>query len=106
MATIGTRLYTMLKGQFVGRDEFGNRYYRDKQTPPGRRERRWVLYERDVEASNVPPSWHGWLHHIVDETPAEKPLEVKSWEKPHLPNLTGTSAAYRPPGHILEGGRR
>ena len=106
MATIGTRLFTMFKGEFVGRDEFGNRYYREKKVLAGRRERRWVLYGGDDEPSSVPPSWHGWLHHIVAETPAEKPFDVKSWEKPHQPNLTGTAAAYRPPGYILEGGRR
>ena len=106
MATIGTRLFTIFKGEFVGRDEFDNRYYREKHKWAGRRERRWVLYKNKDEASSVPPSWHGWLHHIFAETPAEKPLAAKSWEKPHLPNLTGTTAAYRPPGHILEGGQR
>ncbi len=106
MATIGTRIFTMFRGEFVGRDEFGNRYYREKHTPAGRRQKRWVLYAREAEASSVPPSWHGWLHHIVDDSPAVKPAEVKSWEKPHQPNMTGTSAAYRPPGHILEGGQR
>jgi len=106
MATIGTRIFTMIRGEFVGSDEFQNRYYREKRTPTGRRERRWVLYERETEASSVPPAWHGWLHHIVNDTPVTKPAEIKSWEKPHLPNLTGTSAAYRPPGHILGGGRR
>ncbi|MGH6798662.1 MAG: NADH:ubiquinone oxidoreductase subunit NDUFA12, partial [Roseiarcus sp.] len=29
-----------------------------------------------------------------------------SWQKPHLPNLTGTPLAYRPPGSVLEGGHR
>jgi NADH:ubiquinone oxidoreductase subunit len=24
----------------------------------------------------------------------------------HVPNLTGTDRAYRPPGHTLQGGRR
>ena len=28
--TIGTRLMTWLRGELVGRDSFGNRYYRDK----------------------------------------------------------------------------
>ncbi|MDP7343673.1 MAG: NADH:ubiquinone oxidoreductase subunit NDUFA12 [Alphaproteobacteria bacterium] len=106
MATLGTRLLTMFKGEFVGQDEFANRYYREKKTPAGRRERRWVLYRDDDEASSVPPTWHGWLHHIVAESPTTKPLEVKSWQKPHLPNQTGSAAAYRPPGHTLEGGER
>lgn len=106
MATIGTRLFTMFKGEIVGRDEFGNRYYREKRGRSGRRPRRWVIYNGADEPSSVPPTWHGWLHNIMTETPAEKPLETKLWEKPHLPNLTGTPSAYRPPGHVLEGGRR
>jgi NADH:ubiquinone oxidoreductase subunit len=36
----------------------------------------------------------------ADEPPA------KQWQREHLPNLTGTHEAYRPPGHTLEGGRR
>ena len=28
--TLGTRLYTWLRGEEVGRDDFGNRYYREK----------------------------------------------------------------------------
>lgn len=106
MPTIGTRIFTALRGHFVGEDEFGNRYYRDRRTPRGRRERRWVIYREDDEATRVPPSWHGWLHHSMDAPPTEAPLEAKSWEKPHEPNLTGTAAAYMPPGHILKGGKR
>jgi NADH:ubiquinone oxidoreductase subunit len=34
------------------------------------------------------------------------PFEVKPWEKPHIPNLTGTIAAYRPSGAISRGGER
>jgi NADH:ubiquinone oxidoreductase subunit len=29
-----------------------------------------------------------------------------AWEKPHMPNLTGTPRAYRPPGSVLRGGHR
>ena len=31
---------------------------------------------------------------------------VRDWQKPHVPNLTGTGLAYRPPGHTLQGGQR
>ena len=108
MATIGTRLFTLLCGVFVGQDDAGNRYYRERwgRTGPGRRERRWVVYEGEVEASRVPPEWHRWLHHSTDESPTDVPLRAQSWEKPHRPNLTGTASAYRPPGHILGRGRR
>ena len=108
MATIGTRLYTLLCGALVGEDDAGNRYYRERwgRSGPGERERRWVVYEGEVEASRVPPEWHRWLHHSTDEPPTEAPLRSQPWEKPHQPNLTGTAAAYRPPGHILGRGQR
>jgi NADH:ubiquinone oxidoreductase subunit len=99
--TIGTRLFTWLRGEYVGSDEQGNRYYHEKKPVKGRKRRRWVMYNGVVEASRVPPDWHGWLHYTVDTPPPAGGLPRKSWQKPHLPNLTGTAAAYRPPGDIL-----
>lgn len=93
--TLGTRLFTSRKGQLVGEDDAGNRYY---QTSDGAR--RWVIYEGEAEASRVPPDWHGWLHHTFKEPPTEKPFVVKPWEQPHQPNLTGTPEAYRPTGSL------
>ena len=29
--TLGTRIYTFLNGNFVGQDEFGNKYYENKK---------------------------------------------------------------------------
>jgi NADH:ubiquinone oxidoreductase subunit len=109
--TLGTRLYTWLRGEEVGRDQFGNRYYREKgggHVHPDsiRKERRWVIYNGEVEASRVPPEWHAWLHHTVKEAPAGGEPPRRPWQKEHLPNLTGTTLAYRPPGHTLKGGRR
>jgi NADH:ubiquinone oxidoreductase subunit len=110
--TLGTRLFTWLRGELVGRDSFGNRYYREKgglrsgRRPGGAHERRWVIYAGEAEASRVPPEWHIWLHHTSDEIPEAGPRRRRPWQKEHLPNLTGTAAAYRPPGHALAGGRR
>ncbi len=111
--TIGTRLFTWWKGELVGSDPFGNRYYRERPGRPLRkgggrdsRERRWVLYNGEAEASKVPPEWHAWLHHTVDEIPADAGRPKYPWQKPHQPNLTGTPLAYRPPGSVLKGGRR
>ena len=28
------------------------------------------------------------------------------WQTDHVPNMTGTAGAYRPPGHVLKGGAR
>ncbi len=93
--TIGTQIFTWRKGEKVGEDEGGNAYY---QADGGKR--RWVIFNGEAEASRVSPDWHGWLHHTWDEPPTQSPLAKKEWEKPHIPNLTGTSAAYAPPGSI------
>jgi NADH:ubiquinone oxidoreductase subunit len=102
---IGTWLFTRLKGRAVGSDAMGNRYYEEKQPRPGpQRTRRWVIYAGAPEASVVPPEWHAWLHYTT-----EAPLPQtgrKAWQKPHLPNATGTAQSYRPPGHDYEGGHR
>jgi NADH:ubiquinone oxidoreductase subunit len=104
--TLGTRLYTWLRGTFVGADPYGNRYYRAPSRIQGRAERRWVIYKGEPEASKVPPEWHGWLHYTVEEPPKDGGRLRYPWQKEHLPNLTGTPAAYRPAGHTLEGGKR
>ena len=108
MATIGTRLYTWWRGEQVGEDQFGNRYYREKGKPTGPvgRERRWVLYKGDPEASKVPPAWHIWLHYTTDKLPDDQALEKAPWIEEPRPNLTGTEFAYRPDGSILKGGKR
>ena len=106
MATIGTWLYTFINGQEVGRDEFGNRYFRHRITPKYGRRKRWVLYKGMAEPSKVPPAWHGWLHYTTDDLPSETSSPTYTWEKEHLPNLTGTVNAYMPPGHVLKGAHR
>ena len=107
--TFGTQLWTWRFGELVGTDETGNRYYRTiggKIDPTLGFERRWVVYNGYAEATKVPPSWHGWLHHTVDVAPSEESYTPREWQKPHLPNLTGTPAAYRPAGSTLASGRR
>jgi len=104
--TLNLRYYTWRKGEFVGEDEYGNRYYRAPSAiPDSIAERRWVVYKGYAEASIVPPGWHGWIHHRVSEPPSKEEYTARSWEKPHTPNLTGTPLAYRPPGSIV-GSRR
>ena len=111
--TVGTRIMTWLRGELVGTDVFGNRYYRDKsqrklERGGGRfsREKRWVLYNGEPEGSRVPPEWHAWLHHTVNEIPSDGGKPKYVWQKPHQPNLTGTPDAYRPPGSVIRGGHR
>lgn len=108
-ATFGTLLWTWRYGELVGQDEFGNRYYRwrgGKIDPTLGFERRWVIYNGYAEASTIPPTWHGWIHHIVDVPPTEENYQPRPWQKPHRSNLTGTRAAYRPSGSTLAESRR
>jgi len=93
--TLNTQLWTWRKGVKVGDDAAGNIYY---QTRDGKR--RWVIFNGEAEASRVTPDWHGWLHHTFENPPTTAPLTHKAWEKPHQINLTGTAAAYVPPGSI------
>ncbi|HEV2560859.1 MAG TPA: NADH:ubiquinone oxidoreductase subunit NDUFA12 [Rhizomicrobium sp.] len=100
-ATPGTWLTTMLYGQAVGADKFGNRYYQNKAG-----KRRWVIYNGTVEASRVPPDWHGWLHHTFKEPPTVASPKIKVWELEHKPNMTGTEGAYHPEGSLAARGER
>ncbi len=104
LSQLGTMIETHLYGIPAETDQFGNRYYRARSTPKGVREKRWVIYAGEPEASKVPPEWHIWLHHT-----AAAPLPPSSrrpWQKDYQPNMTGTPEAYLPPGHTLEGGKR
>jgi NADH:ubiquinone oxidoreductase subunit len=104
--TIGTLLFTRLFGEKVGGDPYGNVYYQHRKTPSTGRRKRWVIYVGEPEASRVPPEWHAWLHYTIDAPPLDAEKLHKPWQKPHIPNLTGSPAAYRPPGHTLRGGHR
>ncbi|RZI47077.1 NADH-ubiquinone oxidoreductase subunit NDUFA12 family protein [Candidatus Finniella inopinata] len=87
-------VYSWWRGQLVGCDDFGNRYYEHrKYSNKSLKYRRWVVYKGFEDASKVPADWHGWLHYRTDELPAiDQPY---SWIKPHLPNLTGTNLSPR-----------
>ena len=107
MATLGTKLFTLFKGQRVGADEFGNVYYQARRVNHMGRKRRWVIYNGAPEPSKVPPHWHGWLHYTNDEVPPSGvAVKLHGWQLGHLPNLTGTKARYLPKGHIQRGGIR
>lgn len=107
--TMGTRFHTWRHGERVGEDEFGNVYFRTRGgalDPAIGIERRWVVYKGYAEATAIPPGWYGWMHHRTDAPPPKAPYVAREWEKDHIPNRTGTSAAYRPSGSILSSGER
>ncbi len=102
---IGTRLFTLLRGRRVGTDAAGSVYYEERRARSGAlRTRRWVTYAGRPEATKVPPEWDAWLRHTTDAPLLESTRQP--WQRPHLPNPTGTPASYRPPGHDYEGGQR
>jgi NADH:ubiquinone oxidoreductase subunit len=79
-SSLATQLFqmgTVKKGQLVGEDEFGNKYFENKDYIYGHTcsfrfdvagRDRWVEYKDkwDFDASTVTPEWHSWLHHIGD----------------------------------------
>lgn len=101
--TITTRLYTYFNGSLVGEDEFGNRYFTEKKAPKTGRKKRWVIYKGISEPSKIPAQWFGWMHYSSDIVPSGNEKK-HAWEKPHLPNLTGTKNAFAPTGSLRGAG--
>lgn len=91
---LATKLLTWAYGDFVGEDEFGNRYYQHKKADKNGKKRRWVNYAGAPEGSKIPAGWHAWIHYSTSVPP--KTQKKHFWEKSHLHNLTGTSKAYYP----------
>ena len=91
--TIGTFIYTLLRGKFVGSDDFGNKYYSDSKG------KRWVIYKNRVESSKIPPEWHLWIHFLTQKKPSDN-IRKFEWQKKYEENLTGTSKAYNPEGSL------
>ncbi len=96
-ATFGTWLNTKTNGIAVGEDHLGNRYFEAKRETNGRK-RRWLVYAGANDASRIPPDWHSWIHGTIDDVPEKSLPAPRIWEKPAVPNLTGTDQAYHPSG--------
>ena len=92
--TIGTFIYTLFTGKYVGSDESGNKYYTNSK------KKRWVIYKNRVESSKIPPEWHLWIHSTTNNKPLSNTTKFK-WQKKHQENLTGTSKAYKPNGSLV-----
>jgi len=101
-ATVGTGLWTRLRGEEIGKDDAGNVYFRDKKNPA----RRWVIYEGSNDGSRVPPSWQLWLKGTIEDLPEKALPPVRKFQQEPTPNLTGTMAAFRPDGALGSGKMR
>lgn len=89
--TLGTRIYTLLNGKFVGTDADGNKYYLNKKNGLNR----WVIYNGQIDASKINADWHDWIHSRTNEIPKDE-IKKKSWYKDHEMNNTGTENFYTP----------
>ncbi len=88
--TIGTKLYTLFKGEKVGEDYFGNFYYESKD-----KKNRWCIYSNESEASKISPEWNSWLRFLSNTVPKDND-EKYDWQKLFKGNLTGLDSAYKP----------
>ncbi len=87
--TFGTFLKTLFFGKFVGKDHFGNKYYKNKS------DERWVIYSNNIEATKITSDWFMWMHHTIDKIPSDN--EKKHiWQKDHIENKTGSEDRYKP----------
>jgi NADH:ubiquinone oxidoreductase subunit len=91
--TIGTFIYTLIFGKYVGSDKFGNKYYTSSKG------NRWVVYKNYIESSKIPPEWHSWIHFLSQNIP-NKVIKKFTWQKEHEENMTGTTKAYKPDGSL------
>ena len=87
--TVGTFLKTFFTGTLVGKDDFGNKYYKNKKNE------RWVIYSQEVEATKISSEWYLWIHHTTDRLP-EKSEKNSIGKKKHLENQTGTKNKHNP----------
>ena len=87
--TFGTFLKTFFSGKYMGSDEYGNKYYKNKKNE------RWVIYSKNVEATKISSDWYLWMHYTTDKIPDGKDIKF-SWQKKHKENQTGTADSYKP----------
>ena len=88
--TVGTKLYTFLKGKKVGEDYLGNSFYESKD-----QKNRWCIYNEQSEASRISPEWNSWLRFISNTLPAANNITFE-WQKHFDGNKTGLDSAYKP----------
>ena len=89
--TFGTFFKTLLTGKLVGKDNFGNKYYKNKN------DERWVAYSNEIDATKITSEWYLWMHHTTNNIPnPQKDSKKYAWQKDHKENKTGTNERYKP----------
>ncbi len=87
--TVGTFIKTIFTGKYVGKDNFGNKYYKNNE------DKRWVIYSKDIEATKIPSDWYLWMHYTTNKIP-DKIEKKYNWQKDHAENRTGTNLKHQP----------
>ena len=87
--TFGTFLKTLFYGKYVGTDEHGNKYYKNKL------DERWVVYSKEIEATKITSDWFLWMHHTIKNVPDQHEKKY-IWQKDHLANRTGSKNSFSP----------
>ena len=93
---LGTIIYTWLKGNFVGEDNMGNKYYTNSKNSSSINAKRWVIYNGEIEASKIPNEWYSWMHLINNNIENKHQIKKYEWQKEHLSNQTGSENSYHP----------
>ena len=88
--TFGTFLKTLFTGTYVGKDDYGNKYYKNKN------DERWVIYANKVEATRITSDWYLWIHHTINKVPNDDSLKKYKWQKNHYENKTGSPESHKP----------
>ena len=89
--TLATFFKTFFTGKLVGKDEFGNKYYKNKK------DERWVIYSGNIEATKITSDWYLLMNHTVNKIPDQIDKKKKyTWQKEHTENKTGTKDSYKP----------
>lgn len=109
MSKVAAIINSFFRGQYVGKDNDGNKYYRTRRSKlpkearnnknlAAKYEKRWVIYKNKAEPSVIPPLWHSWMHFLSNDIPASDSTSRAGydWQKSHHGNLTGTTDAYLP----------
>ena len=97
--TLGTFIYTLIFGKYVGLDEFGNKYYSNSAG------KRWVIYRDSIESTKIPPEWYLWIH-FLEKNKSSNNITKFFWQKKHRENLTGTKEAHKPEGSLSSNSKK
>ena len=87
--TLGTFLKTLFTGKYVGKDNLGNKYYKNNKNE------RWVIYSKKLrQQKSLQIGIYGCIIQLTKFQTKDK--KKYSWQKEHAENKTGTKNSYKP----------